>query len=243
MSNHVGYSGIETAFYLTKAYELLSNSHRNAYREAQDFSQDESINYYCGPALLSINASIIEGTLRSILAVKLEENLDELVRLEQYSQVTLQSLQKARYEVELQGGWEKLKEQYSAYLDLSLKNMMGKTLYESFEVLFIIRNIVAHGTTFIEPLEAMSDHQKNLYPYKWQGKLQRANQYFKKEFEKDSLLEALKIYSLPEHFLEKTRQLVTILNGNFSDLTPRIKATLHEIQVIDFGRKKLYYFL
>ena len=89
----------------------------------------------------------------------------------------------------------------------------------------------------------MEQEQRNLYPYKWQYKLQRANQYFSREFQKESLLEALKIYSLSEHFLEKTRQLVSILDNKFPNLSLRIQATLHEVKVIDFGRKKPYYFL
>ena len=85
-----------------------------------------------------MHASIVEGTMRSILVARIEENLEEVVKQKQYSRITLQTLQKSRYEVELQGGWEKLKEQYGTYLELHLKVLMGKELYESFEVLFVI---------------------------------------------------------------------------------------------------------
>ena len=69
-----------------------------------------AINYYCAPTI-SLNAAIVEGLARSVL-VEVIRDIDST-----YSQgigeISQSILQKARYEIETQGGWEKLQSQYS----------------------------------------------------------------------------------------------------------------------------------
>ena len=237
------YQGIETSFYLMKSYEFLSISHSKTFSELdRNIDEEYSINYYNCFALINLNAGIIEGLLRSILVEKIEREYDNQIAIND-SVVITSILQKARYEIETQGGWEKLQEQFSAYLKINLKTILGDDLFQSLKILFKLRNIFAHGTTLVEPIEKISDDDKNYYPYKWQTNLQEVNSYCKENFRKDSIFNALALYDFPIHFFEKTKALSSIIKENFSGLHPRIDNVVHEISLVKFGKKKLYNFL
>lgn len=237
------YQGIETSFYLMKSYEFLSISHSKTFSELdRNIDEENSINYYNCFALINLNSGIIEGLLRSILVEKIEREYDNQIELNN-SIIISSILQKARYEIETQGGWEKLQEQFSTYLKINLKIILGVELFQSLKILFKLRNIFVHGTTLVEPCANISDDDKDYYPYKWQTNLQEVSDYCQKNFRKDSIINALALYDFPIHFFEKTKALGYIMKENFSGLHPRIDNVIHEISVVKFGKKKLYNFL
>ena len=237
------YQGIETSLYLMKSYEFLSISHYKTFKEFErNVDKSDSINYYNGLALISLNAGIIEGLLRSILVEKIEKEYDEVSK-KNISTSIKSILIKSRNEIETQGGWEKLQEQFSTYFDINLKSVLGNNNFLTLKVLFKLRNIVSHGTAFIEPLNKIENLDKDLYPYKWQTKLQEVNNYCVENFGENSIIKAMGLYKFPIHFFEKTKEIIILLEKDFSNLHPRIDNVFNEIKIVEFGKRKMYNFL
>jgi hypothetical protein len=241
-----GYQGVETASSLLISYEVLALALRkfkdreeiNAKRDGR--APDEKVNYNFSFALLIINASIVEGTCRSIIAEQLLHDItrvtDEARELDKINLTRPRRvLSKYHSEIETRGGWDKLKEQYSAYFDKSLSKAVGKDVYESIETLFLLRNVFAHGTTIVHPKIKMDETMKDLYPYDWQRKLQKAAEYLEKSFGKGDIFSNLAEYSLPEHFLEKTKELFLVVEKNFGPLPTRAAKTVKMLKDYRFG--------
>jgi hypothetical protein len=239
------YQGLETSLYLMKSYEYLSKSHVDAFREEKALRPEvnpNGINYFCAPALLSLNAAIVEGLARSVLVEVVERDINSTYN-KGAGKISQSILQKARYEIETQGGWEKLQSQYSTYVGITLQSILGKENFQTMSVLFKLRNIFAHGTTLVEPIAKMHDDEQQFYPYQWQRKLQAVKEYCSNYFGVESITEAMLIHDFPKHFFEITKQVATSLGEEFDGLHERVYVTIHEINVVDFGRKKLYHFM
>ena len=175
----------ETSISLLIAYEILALGHKKAkvirtplsFEENQAQPKDHDYaNYNQSLALLVLNASIVEGTVRSILSEKISDDVDYEIEKGKKAGQTEPSrserlLYKFREEVELQGGWEKLKGQYAQYLELSLDKITDDKTTEGLNALFVLRNILAHGTAIIQPKTKMHDDLKDIYPFNWQSRV------------------------------------------------------------------------
>lgn len=243
---NAAYLGLETATSLLISYEAVALAHRksnnieNIYAEQDGRNPNQNVNYKCGFALLIINASIIEGTLRSIISERLLEDIAKATdgaRAQGRTGPTKAESLLAKYhsDVEMQGGWEKLKEQYSFYFDKSLSEEIGKDLSETLEVLFLLRNVLAHGTAIVQPSVNMDNTMKDIYPYNWQRQLQRASVYLEKIFGKGDIFKNLADYSMPEHFLEKTKELFLAVEKSFGPIPPRASKTIGMLHQYSFG--------
>ena len=129
------------------------------------------------------------------------------------------------------------KEQFKFYFDDSIESKIGKQVYESINVLFTLRNVLAHGTTLIQPKYKMDETLKDIYPYKWQTKLQDVDIYLEKNFGKGSIIDNLACHSVPEHFINATKELFLILEKNYSPFTKRIKNTTDMLKQYSFGKR------
>ncbi len=238
--------GLETATSLLISYEALALAHRKSkdiegiYAEQSGRHPNQNVNYKCGFALLIVNASIIEGTLRSIISERLLDDIVKSIgdaREQGRTGPTKAESLLAKYhsDVEMQGGWEKLKGQYSFYFDKSLSEEIGKDLSESIEVLFLLRNVLAHGTAIVQPSIKMDESMKDVYPYNWQRQLQRASVYLEKVFSKGDIFQNLADYSMPEHFLEKTKELFSAVDNSFGPIPPRASKTVEMLHGYNFG--------
>ena len=95
----------------------------------------------------------------------------------------------------------------------------------------------------IEPIAKMHDEDRQFYPYQWQRKLQVVQEYCTKHFGVESVTEAMLIHDFPKHFFEVTKHVATSLGEKFDGLHERVYTTIREINVVDFGQKKLYHFM
>lgn len=255
------YKGVETSVPLLLAYEALALAHKKApntrgWRDRlQKFGTDEEkfsvpeeatskdfANYDQSFALLIINASIVEGTLRTILSEKVGAEIEALTERGISEGKTKPSkpeqlLEKFRLDVELQGGWEKLKEQYLIYLDLSLDNALSEPVREGINALFVLRNVLAHGTALIHPVTQMDESMKDLYPYNWQRRLQRARVYLKKIFGHDEIFDNLAEFDLPRHFMDLSKKAFRELEASLDGIPPRAVRTIGLIDGYQFGFK------
>ncbi|HIF9115500.1 TPA: hypothetical protein ACX6O9_000062 [Photobacterium damselae] len=170
--------------------------------------------------LINLNAAIIEGTLRTLFSDILHKDsvaIGELSIEKQgdpsYRQLarTYGLIKRLRDEVELKGGWDNIKRQYTEYTGLELDKLVTNEMKSAIDTIFVIRNAAAHGTAFTMPKERMEAEKKDMYPYKWQNKLHGMNVYVKKEFDM-SFFEVLRSPELAKHFMEITQQFFALVS-------------------------------
>jgi hypothetical protein len=67
-----------------------------------------------------------------------------------------------------------------SYLGEKMNNGADAEVREGTEKPFVLRNVLAHGTTLIQPKKKMSDDMKDKYPFNWQSKLHGVAMYREK---------------------------------------------------------------
>lgn len=167
--------------------------------------------------LLVLNAMILEGVLKNILYYYIDEEInqrtfegmknDGRTKPSKMEQI----FYKYRDDMQSSSTWSKVRDSYPLLLDISFKDVVDSDTNEAIEVLFSLRNILAHGAPIIQPKERMPDDEKDIYPYKWQTSTQRINVYLQKQFGGDDLFENLAKSDLPKHFMEMTTKLINSL--------------------------------
>ena len=243
----------ETSSSLLIAYEVLALGYKKALSIRTPFNFDsitelerveppkhDYANYNQSLALITLNASILEGTLRSMISEKLATDIN--MSIEEANKAGRagptkpeQLLFKFRDEVELQGGWENLKNQYLFYFDLSIEKATDESTREGVNALFVLRNVIAHGTAIIQPSEKMEEEAKDVYPYTWQRKMQRAHVYLKTAFGHDGFFENLAEHAVPEHFMTVTKKFLQDVHAQVNPAPGRAQKTIEMINNYSFG--------
>lgn len=192
-------------------------------------------------ALMNMNAAVLEGSLRSLLCELLQRDAEMLgehsifntyqpeYRMLARSYNQLKSLKE---EVELQGGWDKLKRHYKEYLGVNIDTLLDKEKTSAINSIFTLRNIAAHGTSYVIPKVALTDNDKGTYLFKWQSKTQSLSVYTKKVFDLD-VLEALQHPCFAYHFMELTKELMQKIKSD--RFPPNAKMLLDNIRNYSFG--------
>lgn len=240
------YKVFETASSLVIAYETLALAHRRKWSAENLRVQDDGaapvswVNFQNAFAILILNASIIEGTLRSILTHRLRLDLDEaVVRGTEAGQTgpnkMEQLLAKFQAEVEMSGGWEALKRHIDTYLDVSVDKSVTPETKEAVTVLFALRNVLSHGTALIQPSVKMSDDMKDIYPWNWQSKLHGVSMYLERHFGKGGVFENLAAHEMPEHFWDVTKDYLTQVETLFSPIPEPVQKTIKMVKDLSFG--------
>lgn len=242
----------ETSISLLIAYETLALGYKKAKSirtplklEGGSLKENEPpasdyANYNQSFAMLILNASIVEGTVRSVLSERISRDVDhEIAKGKAFGQNkpsrAEELLYKFREEVELQGGWEKLKGQYKQYLDVNLDNITSEEVKEGINALFVIRNILAHGTAIIQPSMKMDDELRDVYPFNWQTKIQRASVYLKSIFSHEGIFENLAEFEVPEHFMKISKTYLNDFEMAVGDMPERAKKTIGMVSEYSFG--------
>ncbi|MBJ9976921.1 hypothetical protein IAE35_10685 [Pseudomonas sp. S75] len=243
----------ETSSSLLIAYEVLALGYKKALTIRTPLNLDPSAelnktappkhdyaNYNQSLALITLNASILEGTLRSIISEKLSTDInlmvDEANRSGRSGPTKPEELLcKFRDEVELQGGWENLKNQYLFYFNISMDKITDESTKEGINALFVLRNFIAHGTAIIQPSEKMEEEDKDIYPYTWQRKMQRAHVYLKSKFGHEGFFENLAEHAVPEHFMTVTKKFLQDISAQACPAPGRAEKTLNMIKNYSFG--------
>lgn len=238
------YRGWETATSLLYAYEASAHAHRVAIRRAPikpgETEPHEHYSYQHGFALLILNASVVEGTMRTILTARVKDDLNKVV--ERNLEAGLKEhtapdrlLAKFLRDLESGGTWQKLTESSSNYLGTPMNETIPKEVMEGIDVLFVLRNILAHGTAIIQPKEHLADNMKDEYAYDWQRRLQRVSVYLEARFKKGSVFKNLAHPAMPEHFMDITKQYFAQINTAFAPIPDRALVTIGMIQKYRFG--------
>jgi hypothetical protein len=246
------YKGLETSYSLLIAYEVLALQYKRKNEPRAAFSEEHKTgalgrvpsmnfnNYSFTFALLNINAAIVEGLMRSILSELVSKEVDRQVSAGLQAGRTARSspenlLNKFFIEIDAQGGWERLKEQYASYLGLAIDKSINPQTKEAMSTLFVLRNILAHGTALMHPSEQLPDDLKDEPIFKWQSRLQSARVYLEKQFGHKDIFENLAEFDVPKHFLQKTKEFLSEILPAINHQPQRAEKTISAIQRFSFG--------
>lgn len=240
MTNYLGW---ETATSLLFAYESMALAHRLTLRRA---SADGTVphahfSYMHTFGLLILNASFVEGTVRTILTERVKTDLNEAVERGARAGRTAHDsptrlLQKFLIELESSGGWDNLvKTAGVSYYGAALDSDIDKDVKEGITVLFTLRNVLAHGTALIQPKVTMTEDMKDVYPYTWQSKMHGVGMYLERHFSKGGMFENLAHPDVPEHFIGVTKAYFEQLARKFAPLPERAQKTVDMIRDYRFG--------
>ncbi|WP_456017473.1 hypothetical protein [Pseudomonas fluorescens] len=238
------YKGWETATSLLLAYEASARAHRAEIRRAPiepgQTHPHERHSYTHGFALLILNASIIEGTMRTVLTERVTADLEKVIQRNMAAGLrehTAPDRLLARFlrDLESSGSWQKLTEAGSAYLGAPMDSDVSKEVMEGIEVLFALRNVLAHGTALIQPAERMGDDMKDSYPYDWQRRLQRVGVYLEAQFKRGTVFKNLAHPDMPEHFMDITKRYFAEVSPKLAPVPDRAANTIEMIRKYHFG--------
>lgn len=241
MSSYIGW---ETSISLLLAYETLAKNHVNTLRtEPNEEGADEPHAYFKYKnafALLILNASIVEGTMRTILSERVKADLNAAIahgsaqgRTEHDAPTRL--LAKFLVDLESSGSWQGLMSSAISYLGEKMDNGVDAEVKDGIEKLFVLRNVLAHGTTLIQPKTKMSDDMKDEYPFTWQAKLHGIAMYLEKQFSRGGIFENLAHPDCPKHFMDVTKRYFTEIEKKFDPLPERAAKTIGMIKEYSFG--------
>lgn len=196
---------LETADALVMAYEQGARMHQGDIRRGDA----KRVHVTCFP-LLMLNAAIVEGILRGWLVSAVRLEMDRLVRegrrhgklAKDRAEVLLERF---AIDVDTQGGYDRLSGQYGQFFGWTFADKVAKPDLAPIDVLFVLRNVLAHGTSLVVPVQPAPSPDKRQYVDKWQTSLQRAREYLSATFQTPSVLDALARPELPAHFHEVTK--------------------------------------
>lgn len=246
------YKGLETSYSLLYAYEILSLQYKRKNKPTEALADENKIlhfpevpsmsfnNYSFTFALLNMNAAIVEGLMRSVLSEIVSIEVDRQINIGKQAGRDKRTppeniLNKFFIEIDAQGGWDRLKEQYANYLSLSIDKTISPQAKEAMNTLFFLRNILAHGTAIIHPSEQLPDDLKDEPIFKWQSRLQGARVYLKKQFGHEDIFENLAEFDVPGHFLEMTKKFISEILPAIQHEPQRAKKTIDAIKGFSFG--------
>ncbi|QSB00466.1 hypothetical protein JWZ98_17575 [Methylomonas sp. EFPC1] len=246
------YRGLETSYSLLVSYEILALQYKRKNEPRAAFSEEYKSgylvevpskhynNYAFTFALLNINAAIVEGIMRSILSeivsAEVEHQIKEGTKAGRTERSSPENLLKKFFiEIDAQGGWERLKEQYVSYLGLAIDKVIQPQTKDAISSLFLLRNILAHGTALIHPSEQLPDDMKDEPVFKWQSRLQSARVYLEKQFGHEDIFDNLAEYAVPEHFLTKTKDFLSEILPAINHKPQRAEKTITAVNGFSFG--------
>lgn len=166
--------------------------------------------------LINLNASILEGYLRAVISEIVHADRAKLNKhcVENHNSDVSHALDKSYNnirsfidEIENKGGYSNLKNQYKNYLDIDFTKVLDNQLKSDIDALFVLRNIAAHGTAIVAPVEKMDESQKDDYPYKWQSQLKSVEVLAQREFG-SKVHDALRHPCFASYFMGKTQTLI-----------------------------------
>lgn len=249
--DHFTFIQMNTSAHLLASYQQIALSvkrkvHHQDYDNVFDapYGELELNTEFIGSnlTLLNLNASILEGTLRTLMCEVLQrdsESIGELA-IEKKEQLKYSAITRSYFlikgfqdDVEFRGGWDNLKRQYRKYLSIDLDKILTKDDSAGINAMFTLRNVAAHGTALVMPKEKVTDEQGGTYLFKWQSKLQGLTVYIGKKFDMD-YMDALSHPLFAKHFMDITKELLSKL-GAAENIPPNTKILLNNIEKYCFG--------
>jgi len=248
----------ETALPLLYAYEELAIKFKQKRKPRDEIvtggegilakvqSKDYN-NYSYTFALLSLNAAILEGTLRSILSEKVNLDIEEMARVGIRKGQTRRSSQEEvlcefMLKLDTSGGWDSLKASYATYTGIKIGSKDFSDSTEAVDVLFTIRNTISHGTALIQPKHVLDELFAGEPLYKKQNKMQKVRTHLKDKFGHESIYDNLAEFKIPEYFMNHSVALLKSITKELESkgiIPERTKKLLKYLLGYSFGYRNL----
>lgn len=157
--------------------------------------------------MLSINAAIVEGTLREILARYIQNEINKYIEEgNEEGRYTHNNYQKLlvskQINIESNSSFNSLLTEYSIIFDLKTSEIIRKEILIILESLFTLRNLFAHGTSIVTTNIPVEHDQ---YFKNWNKRVVKMQEVLKKYFGSNSIHENLSDYRMPEFYMSYSR--------------------------------------
>lgn len=157
--------------------------------------------------MITLNAAIVEGALREILARyiqnEINKHIDDGNRSGRFKHNNYQKiLVSKQIKIESNSSYSSILDEYSIIFDLKISEVIRKEIIVIIESLFTLRNIFAHGTSIVTtdvPVE------EDLYFKNWNTKVMKMQEVLKKYFGSTSIHENISDYRFAEFYMSYSK--------------------------------------
>ena len=211
------YLRLEMPYYLVLSYIDLSVAQS---RHLVAATQGKYNGFAHNFALLSLNAAIVEGTLRSVLHWYLVEEQEKATKKglhfgQTEPDLAERTLMRLRLDIDTSDTWSKLKEKFKYVFGKKLGDVVTPAILAEIEHLFTIRNRAAHGSSIQIPKKILTENDDE-YLFALQEKLERLTNYLNAKFGTADIYEGLGHANTATEFWKATKAFATNLNGIYT---------------------------
>ncbi len=230
------YSRLEMPYYLIQSYADLSLAQS---RHLSRYPTGKYNGFAHNFALISLNAAIVEGSLRSILHWYLLEKQNEAITKgkslgQTEPDLAERTLIKLRLEVDTSDTWSKLKANFNYVFDKKVGDVVTPIVLSEIEHLFTIRNRTAHGSSIQIPKQALSEFDDE-YLFSLQKKLDSLSKYLNTKLGTNDIFEGLGHPNIASEFWSLTKVFASSLN-NLYPFPPELQKNIDAITGYTFGK-------
>lgn len=157
--------------------------------------------------MITLNAAIVEGALREILARYIQNEINKYVeegnRTGRYEHNNYQKILVAKQiKIESNSSYSSILDEYSVIFDIKLKDLISKEILIILDSLFTLRNLFAHGTSIVTTNTPV---EHDLYFKNWNTRVVKMQTVLKKYFGSDSIHENISDYRLAEFYMSYSK--------------------------------------
>jgi len=157
--------------------------------------------------MITLNAAIVEGTLREILARYIQNEINKYIEegnaTGRYEHNNYQKILAAKQiKIESNSSYSSILDEYSVIFDLKPKDILRKEILIVLDSLFTLRNLFAHGTSIVTT-NVPVEHDP--YFKNWNKRVVKMQEVLKKYFGSDSINENISDYRLAEFYMSFSR--------------------------------------
>ena len=208
------YRRLEMPYYLVLSYADLSIAQSRHLAGAVPGKYNGFAHNF---ALLSLNAAIVEGTLRSVLHWYLMEKQEEATKKglslgQTEPELAERTLVRLRLDIDTSDTWSKLKENFKYVFGKKIGDVVTPVILSEIEHLFTIRNRAAHGSSIQIPTKTLTKDDDE-YLFALQGKLELLTKYLNGKFGTMDVYEGLGHANTAAEFWNATKTFATNLNS------------------------------
>lgn len=229
------YLRLEMPYYLVLSYADLSVAQSRHLTGAAPGKYNGFTHNF---ALLSLNAAIVEGTLRSVLHWYLLEKQEEATKKgKKFNQtepdLAERTLMRLRLDIDTSDTWSKLKENFKYVFGKTVGDVVTPAILSEIEHLFTIRNRSAHGSSIQIPKETLTIDDDE-YLFALQKKLEKLTNYLNAKFGVKDIYEGLGHKDTAPEFWAATKVFATNLNGLYK-FPPELQKNIDAITSYTHG--------
>ena len=229
------YKRLEMPYYLIQSYADLAIAHK---RNVETNPTNIYVGFRHNFALLSINAAIVEGTLRSLLHWHLFGEAEAATKKgitlgQEAPDLAERTLIRLRLEVDTSNTWSTLKSNFKYLYGKSVSDVVTQGNLKKIEHLFTIRNRAAHGSSIQIPSQQVAV-EDNEYLFALQEKLSELTKFLSGELGTLDIYDGLGHKDVAALFWTTTKEFVVKLEA-LPPFAKELQKNINAIKNYEFG--------